>query len=151
MQTKIEKFTAFGIPGTHGNTQPYYADPATASGSLKMGDPVEVTAGVAKKMTAVNKFAGIAVDPHEHVLMTLPESTRTLVVRDGDTIAVAKKGSWYIEIPEVSGVTVGAKVYATAAGAYTMTAGSNALVGEVLATDGAASPDTKTVALVRLG
>ena len=141
MQTKINKNTAFGIPGTHGNTQPYYADPATAEANLKMGDPVEVTAGKAKKMTAVANYVGIAVDPHEHVLMTLPESTRTLVVR---------QGSWYIEIPEV-GVTVGAKVYATAAGVYTMTAGSNALVGEVLATDGAASPDTKTIALVRLG
>lgn len=150
MQTKINTYTAFGIPGTHGNTQPYYADPATAEANLKMGDPVEVTAGKAKKMTAVAKYVGIAVDPHEHVLMTLPESTRTLVVREGDTIAVAKKGSWYIEIPEV-GVTVGAKVYATATGVYTMTAGSNALIGEVLATDGAASPDTKTIALVRLG
>lgn len=107
MQTKINKFGAFGIPGTHGNTQPFVADPATAGANLELGTPVVVAHGAVGDIVGINDvvtnatsttFDGVAVDPREHVLMKLPDSTNTLTVRNGDSVAVAKKGAWYVKV-----------------------------------------------------
>ena len=37
MQTTIYKDMAFGVPGTHGNGQPYFADPYIAGADVTMG------------------------------------------------------------------------------------------------------------------
>ena len=37
MQTRINKDMAYGIPGTHGNGQPYFADPYIAGATVTMG------------------------------------------------------------------------------------------------------------------
>lgn len=98
MQTVINAKMALGVPGTHGNTQPYLADVYIAGASVTMGTAVELDAsGNVIPCTAANKAIGIAVNPNEHVNMALPSDTATLTVPAGATVAVAKKGSWYVK------------------------------------------------------
>lgn len=98
MQTKINATMAMGVPGEHGNTQPYFADSYTASAEITMGTPVVVTGTTAAPATGATA-SGLAVSPHEHVRMILPDGTQSLKIKAGDTVAVAKKGSWYVAIP----------------------------------------------------
>lgn len=99
MQTKINATMAMGVPGEHGNTQPYFADSYIASANVTMGTPVVVT-GTTVAPASGSTADGIAVSPHEHVRMVLPDGTQSLVVKAGDTVAVAKKGSWFVAIPD---------------------------------------------------
>lgn len=142
MQTTINKDMAVGIPGTHGNGQPYFADPYIAGEGVTMGGVAAVAAdGTAVPYSATaNVPVGIFVNPNEHVRMVLPTSDASLVVRQGDTVAVAKKGSWFVAIPTadaanwVKGATV---IYDSAT--YGLKVGSSNPVAEVLlAKDGIA-------------
>lgn len=99
MQTTINKDLALGVPGTHGNTQPYFADPYIAGGDVVMGTAVELSNGNVVTCTTAANAIGIAVNPNEHVNMALPSDTATLTVPAGATVAVAKKGSWYVAVP----------------------------------------------------
>lgn len=99
MQTKINAKMAFGIPGTHGNGQPYFADPYIADGTVVMGAAVKLNDdGTVGKTSGVTGI-GVAISPQEHVNMVLPSSTNTLKPAQGDTVAVLKKGTVYVAIP----------------------------------------------------
>lgn len=136
MQTTINKDLALGVPGTHGNTQPYFADPYIAGGDVVMGTAVELSGGnVVPCATAANAI-GIAVNPNEHVNMALPSDTATLTVPAGATVAVAKKGSWYVKA--VSGWTKGTKLNFAAVATATpsgLVAAADGTVAEVLDVD----------------
>lgn len=100
MQTVINAKMALGVPGTHGNTQPYLADVYIAGAPVTMGTAVELDAsGNVVPCTTVANAIGIAVNPNEHVNMALPSDTATLTVPAGATVAVAKKGAWYVAVP----------------------------------------------------
>lgn len=101
MQTRINKDMAYGIPGTHGNGQPYFADPYIAGATATMGGVAAIDAnGNAVPYSATNATpVGIFVNPNEHVRMVLPSEERTLAVAAGSTVAIAKKGAWYVAIP----------------------------------------------------
>lgn len=136
MQTAINPKMALGVPGTHGNTQPYLADVYIAGAPVTMGTAVELDASgnVIPCATAGNAI-GIAVNPNEHINMALPSDTATLTVPTGATVAVAKKGSWYVKA--VAGWTKGAKL-AYAAVATATPAGlvaDDVGIAEVLDTD----------------
>lgn len=99
MQTKINKRMAFGIPGTHGNGQPYVADPYVADSTVVFGSAVKLNSdGTVGKATSSDAI-GIAISPQEHVANTLPSSTNTLTPKQGDTVAVIKKGTVYVKVP----------------------------------------------------
>lgn len=131
MQTQINATMAMGVPGEHGNTQPYFADSYTASANVTMGTPVVVTGTTVAPATGATAD-GIAVSPHEHVRMVLPDGTQSLVVKTGDTVAVAKKGSWFVKA--AAGWTVGTKLNyaavadATPSGLVANTSGTVAVV-----------------------
>lgn len=115
MQTTINKDMAVGIPGTHGNGQPYFADAYIAGEDVTMGGVAMVSAaGKAMNYDGGDGSAavGIFVNPNEHVRMVLPSDEMSLVVRKGDTVAIAKKGAWYVGIPTADAVnwTDGAKL-----------------------------------------
>ena len=98
MQTVINKDMAVGIPGTHGNGQPYFADPYIAGANVTMGGVAELDAsGNAIPCADASKAVGIFVNPNEHVRMVLPSNDMSLVVPMGSTVAIAKKGSWYVK------------------------------------------------------
>lgn len=99
MQTVINKDMAVGIPGTHGNGQPYYADPYIAGGEVTFGTLAGIDASGNVVAWASGACAGLIVNPNEHVVMALPSDTRTLKVGAGTTVALAKKGSWYVAVP----------------------------------------------------
>lgn len=99
MQTKINAKMAMGIPGTHGNGQPYFADPYITGASVVMGAAVKVDSNGHVVNTTDSTGVGIAVSPQEHVHMSLPSSTATLTVPAGTAVGVAKKGSWIVAIP----------------------------------------------------
>lgn len=100
MQTVINKDMAVGIPGTHGNGQPYYADPYIAGGEVTFGTLAAIdTDGNAVAWTS-GDCAGLLVNPNEHIVMALPSDTRTLKVQKGTTVALAKKGAWFVKVPD---------------------------------------------------
>lgn len=101
MQTAIYKDMAYGIPGTHGNGQPYFADAYIAGATVTMGGVAAIDAnGNAVPYSVTNATpVGIFVNPNEHVRMVLPSDEHTLQVAAGQTVAIAKKGSWYVAIP----------------------------------------------------
>ena len=114
MQTTINIDMAMGVPGTHGNGQPYFADPYIAGASVTMGGvaAIDATGKAVPYSATASTPVGIFVNPNEHVRMVLPSDSNTLVVREGDTVAVAKKGSWYVAVPtaDAANWVKGAKV-----------------------------------------
>lgn len=139
MQTTIYKDMAFGVPGTHGNGQPYFADPYIAGADVTMGGVAAInTDGMAVPYSATASTpVGIFVNPNEHVKMALPSSERSLVVKAGDTVAIAKKGSWYVAVP-AGGATnwvKGAKL-AYDSSAYGLKVDASGTVAEILGVDG---------------
>lgn len=166
MQTTITMNLAFGKPGEHANTQPYRADSYAAASTVTFGQPAYTgTGGVgAYDSSTRGTYLGLFVSPNEHVNMALPSNVATLSVPAGTTVAVAKRGSWFVSIPKVSGAndsswTVGAKVYATA-GVLTTTSAGGTLVGEILAVQNGSNlvasgnefgNDTADVAIINLG
>lgn len=142
MQTTINKDMAVGIPGTHGNGQPYFADPYIAGANVTMGGVAAIAAdgtAVPYSVTASTPV-GIFVNPNEHVRMVLPTSEASLVVRQGDTVAVAKKGSWYVAIPEADAANwvAGAKLVYDSTSYGLLVGVSNAVAEILLAKDGIA-------------
>lgn len=137
MQTEIGASTALGVPGEHGNTQPYRADSYIAKAEVTMGTPV-VLDGDGVKPADGTTAIGIAVSPHEHVRMALPTDATSLVVSTGAVVAVASKGTWFVAKPV--GAVVGSKLK-VAAGVLTVDA--NGTFAEVLKVD-------DSVALIRL-
>lgn len=163
MQTNITMNLAFGKPGEHANTQPYRADSYAAASTVTFGQPAYTgTGGVgAYDASTRGTYLGLFVSPNEHVNMALPSNVATLSVPAGTTVAVAKRGSWFVAIPstEVVSWVVGAKVYANA-GALTTTSTGGTLVGEILAVKNGSNlvssgnefgDDTADVAIVNLG
>lgn len=142
MQTTINKDMAVGIPGTHGNGQPYFADPYIAGANVTMGGVAAIAAdGTAVPYSATASTpVGIFVNPNEHVRMVLPTSEASLVVRQGDTVAVAKKGSWYVAIPEAdaSNWVAGAKLVYDSTSYGLLVGVSNTVAEILLAKDGIA-------------
>ena len=139
MQTTINKDMAIGVPGTHGNGQPYFADPYIAASDVVMGGVAAVNANgkaVPYSETATTPV-GIFVNPNEHVRMVLPSDTRSLTVAAGNTVAIAKKGAWYVKVPtaDATNWVVGAKVIYDAT-SYGLLVGTTSPVAEILETDG---------------
>lgn len=107
MQTVIGAKTALGVPGEHGNTQPYRADSYVAKEDVTLGKVVDYPRNDGGQVTDYNAvveasgttFLGIAVSPHEHVRMVLPSYETSLVVTAGATVAVASKGTWFVAKP----------------------------------------------------
>ena len=139
MQTTIYKDMAFGVPGTHGNGQPYFADPYIAGADVTMGGVAAInTDGMAVPYSATASTpVGIFVNPNEHVRMVLPSSERSLVVKAGDTVAIAKKGSWYVAVPQADAANwvKGAKI-AYDNVAYGLKVDVSGTVAEILGVDG---------------
>ena len=139
MQTTIYKDMAFGVPGTHGNGQPYFADPYIAGADVTMGGVAAIDAGgMAVPYSATASTAvGIFVNPNEHVKMVLPSGERSLVVKAGDTVAIAKKGSWYVAVPtaDAANWVKGAKL-AYDSSAYGLKVDASGTVAEILGVDG---------------
>lgn len=139
MQTTIYKDMAFGVPGTHGNGQPYFADPYIAGADVTMGGVAAInTDGMAVPYSATASTpVGIFVNPNEHVKMVLPSSDRSLVVKAGDTVAIAKKGSWYVAVPagDATNWVKGAKI-AYDSSAYGLKVDASGTVAEILGVDG---------------
>lgn len=98
MQTVIGAKTALGVPGEHGNTQPYRADSYIAKASITMGSLVVLDGDGVIPATGTTAL-GLAVSPHEHVRMVLPTDVTSLVVHTGATVAVASKGTWFVAKP----------------------------------------------------
>lgn len=139
MQTTIYKDMAFGVPGTHGNGQPYFADPYIAGADVTMGGVAAINSdGMAVPYSATASTpVGIFVNPNEHVKMALPSSERSLVVKAGDTVAIAKKGSWYVAVPagDAANWVKGAKL-AYDSSAYGLKVDASGTVAEILGVDG---------------
>jgi hypothetical protein len=139
MQTTIYKDMAFGVPGTHGNGQPCFADYYIAGADVTMGGVAAInTDGMAVPYSATASTpVGIFVNPNEHVKMVLPSSDRSLVVKAGDTVAIAKKGSWYVAVPEgdAANWVKGAKI-AYDSSAYGLKVDASGTVAEILGVDG---------------
>lgn len=148
LQSTINKNMAFGIPGTHGNGQPYFADSYIAGAAVTMGKVAAIdTNGNVVECTGTNPV-GLIVNPNEHVRMVLPTDTASLQVAAGSSVAVAKGGVWYVDLPgdaySVSGaisgsatittnIKKGAKVYVKASdGSLTFTATSNTEFGTIV-------------------
>lgn len=139
MQTTINKDMAYGVPGTHGNGQPYFADPYIAGAAVTMGGVAALDANgnaVPYSATASTPI-GIFVNPNEHVRMVLPSDEHTLAVAAGSTVAVAKKGSWYVAVPEgdAANWVKGAKL-AYDSSTYALKVSASNTVAEILGTDG---------------
>lgn len=98
MQTVIGAKTALGVPGEHGNTQPYRADSYIAKAAITMGSLVVLDGDGVIPATGTTAL-GLAVSPHEHVRMVLPTDETSLVVPVGATVAVASKGTWFVAKP----------------------------------------------------
>lgn len=118
MQTTITMNLAFGKPGEHANTQPWRADAYAVASDVTLCTPAYTgTGGVGTYDGGTRaNYIGLFVSPNEHVNMALPSGTATLQVPAGTTVAVAKRGSWFVAIPKV----------ATASGKYTYTGSSTA-------------------------
>lgn len=139
MQTRINKDMAYGIPGTHGNGQPYFADPYIAGATVTMGGVAALDAnGNAVPYSVTNATpVGIFVNPNEHVRMVLPSEERTLAVAAGATVAIAKKGAWYVAIPvaDATNWVKGAKL-AYDSTTYGLKVDASGTVAEVLGVGG---------------
>ena len=148
MQTVISNELAFGVPGTHANGQPFYADSyVTPTGdtdsAITFGTLVALVSGKIVPATGTAAL-GLAVAPNEHVRWVLPDGARSLVADKGSTIAVAKRGAWYVAVPtaDKANWVAGAKL-AIASGAFVVSGTGTA--GEVIEVS-----DDKTAAIVRL-
>lgn len=150
MQTTVNVAQAFGLVGEMYDTTPRRVDAYEVAGSgAVMGGVAGFNAsGKVGKMdaTTYTKFAGIFVRPHEMVnygadgnplaaSIAIAEGVTAQVCSMGDVVVIAND-AW----------TDGASVYVTSAGAFTLTAGSNTLIGKVL--KGGVSGET---AVLRLG
>lgn len=98
MQTSINENMALGIAGEHANTQPWFADAFIAATDVTFGGLAgrDANGKIGTHSATYSEFVGIFVSPHEHVKQVLPTGERSLTVKAGETVAVARKGSWFI-------------------------------------------------------
>ena len=139
MQKTIKKDMAFGIPGTHGNGQPYFADPYTAGDKVTMGGVAALKDGMAVPYSeSATTAIGIFVNPNEHIKMELPSDSVSLDVAKGSNVAVAKKGAWFVPVPsdatENAKWVVGAKLVYSAT-TYALAVDTTNAVAEILKVD----------------
>lgn len=151
MQTTINKVPAVGVPGEFFTGRPRYVYAVDAATAVTLG-------GVAGKdsngkigamdSTTYSTFCGIFVSPHQKVQRNLVGAAATLSIPAGSEVGLAERGEVFVTVPtaETNGFKIGAKIYVTAAGALTATAGSNTLVGTCVL---AGAKDE--VAAIRLG
>jgi len=148
MQTSITNTMAFGFDGEHANGQPFRADPYVVKGTdgATFGQPVFAD-GMAGEFNQCKSgsgtYLGMAVGPHQHIKMSLPDDTRTITVPQGTQIGVAARGCWYTSF-ELA-VAVGDKIKVSG-GKYVKSADGSNAVGTVVKID-----DTGKRAIVRLG
>lgn len=102
MQTTIGNELVFGVPGEHANGQPYRADAYIAATEVTFGNLAGISSDgkVGAMGASYGTFLGLFVSPHEHVRMVLPSDSRSLSVPAGTTVAVAKRGAWYVKVAE---------------------------------------------------
>lgn len=148
-QTSIKEKLAFGFPGEPGNGQPWVADAVIAAAEVTFGTAAgrKSDGTVGPYGSTYSTYIGLFVGPHEHVRQVLPTDSRSIAVPAGETVAVACKGSWFINLPAgaqtgattdgtnitwTTNAKVGDKVYVTSAGAITFDSTSNTEIGEVL-------------------
>ena len=133
MQTTINTDMAFGIPGEHAETTPYYADSHVAGGTVSFGTLGGYdTNGNIVTFASGTTLAGLVVSMHEHTADVYPSATPTKTVPAGTTVAVAKSGTWYVAVPEGETWTTNAKLYINNYAFTTTNPGSGTAVGEVL-------------------
>ena len=98
--------------------------------------------------TTYTTFCGVFVSTHQKVQTNLVGADPTLTIPAGTGVGLTERGEVFILVPEgeTSGFAIGAKIYVTAAGVYTATAGSNTLVGTCVKAGAKGE-----VAVVRLG
>jgi hypothetical protein len=150
MQTTVNVAQAFGLVGEMYDTTPRRVDAYEVAGSgAVMGGVAGFNAsGKVGKMdaTTYTKFAGILVRPHEMVnygtagnplaaSIAIAEGVTAQVCSMGDVVVIAND-AW----------ADGASVYVTSAGAFTLTASGNTLIGKVLKGGASGEP-----AVLRLG
>ena len=100
MQTTITVDMAFGFPGTHGNGQPYRADPYVAEGEVEFGQPVFAGTDAHGVKATGDAYIGMLVGPHQHVKWELPSEARSIKVPAGTAVGVAARGCWYTKVPD---------------------------------------------------
>lgn len=95
--------------------------PIKASTEIWLGSAVGLTAGYARQLTAGDTFVGFA---EQHV--------NNSVATDGAaTIPVRRRGLVQLTITSVAVTDVGSDVYASDGATFTLTPGSNSLIGKV--------------------
>ena len=153
MQNRITENLDYGIPGEFGKTNLRRVDAVEVAADIVMGGPAgRSSAGKIgpKDASTYTTFAGVFVTTHQHISVGTPagELAPTLTVKAGTVVGLCSMGDVYLDIPvSVTAQTdaaaakaaikalafkAGDKIYVTSAGAYTTTAASNTLVGEVI-------------------
>ena len=153
MQNRITENLDYGIPGEFGKTNLRRVDAVEVAADIVMGGPAgRSSAGKIgpKDASTYTTFAGVFVTTHQHISVGTPAGALapTLTVKAGTVVGLCSMGDVYLDIPvSVTAQTdaatakaaikalafkAGDKIYVTNAGAYTTTAASNTLVGEVI-------------------
>ena len=153
MQNRITENLDYGIPGEFGKTNLRRVDAVEVAADIVMGGPAgRSSAGKIgpKDASTYTTFAGVFVTTHQHISVGTPagELAPTLTVKAGTVVGLCSMGDVYLDIPvsvtaqndaatakaaiKALAFKAGDKIYVTSAGAYTTTAASNTLVGEVI-------------------
>ena len=153
MQNRITENLDYGIPGEFGKTNLRRVDAVEVAADIVMGGPAgRSSAGKIgpKDASTYTTFAGVFVTTHQHISVGTPAGALapTLTVKAGTVVGLCSMGDVYLDIPvsvtaqadaaaakaaiKALAFKAGDKIYVTSAGAYTTTAASNTLVGEVI-------------------
>ena len=153
MQNRITENLDYGIPGEFGKTNLRRVDAVEVAADIVMGGPAgRSSAGKIgpKDASTYTTFAGVFVTTHQHISVGTPAGALapTLTVKAGTVVGLCSMGDVYLDIPvsvtaqndaaaakaaiKALAFKAGDKIYVTNAGAYTTTAASNTLVGEVI-------------------
>ena len=153
MQNRITENLDYGIPGEFGKTNLRRVDAVEVAADIVMGGPAgRSSAGKIgpKDASTYTTFAGVFVSTHQHISVGTPAGALapTLTVKAGTVVGLCSMGDVYLDIPvsvtaqndataakaaiKALAFKAGDKIYVTSAGAYTTTAASNTLVGEVI-------------------
>jgi predicted RecA/RadA family phage recombinase len=100
----------------NGNLQIY---PVAASSKIYKGAPVGLSSGNARSLVAADIFLGFADE----------QADNTTGTAGAINVTVRREGCVQLPITGVTSSNTGAKVYASADDTYTLTAGSNTLIG----------------------
>lgn len=135
MQKSITIEPEFGFDGAHANGQPFRVDVFTTSSEVAFGQPVFADGDKVKADAAgtANTYVGMAVGPHQHVQMKLPDDQSANTAQANEIIAVAKRGTWYTSWnAALEGIAVGS-ILGITAGKYAIVGASGVAVAEVVA------------------